>query len=140
MKKAQPHYLAEIDAGKQRKSNPVIMRIILSDQFTRIDFGYSAPSIYFRGGWIRIAQHTYIQVQGSDKKYELIEAKNIPLAPEVFEFESEEDWRVFTLYFKPIPIKSCSINIIEEENPTKNDFNFYGVSVNVDLNRVVEYG
>jgi hypothetical protein len=140
MKKVQPHYLAEIDTGKQRKTNPVIMRIILNDQFTRIDFGYCAPWIYIRGGWIRIAQHTYIQLQGSLKKYELIEAKNIPLAPEVFEFESKEDWRVFTLYFKPIPIKSCNINIIEEENPTKNDFNFYGVSVNVDQKRVVEYG
>ena len=140
MKKVQPHYLAEIDTGKQRKTNPVIMRIILNDQFTRIDFGYCAPWISVRGGWIRIAQHTYIQVQGSDKKYVLIEAKNIPLAPEVFEFESKEDWRVFTLYFKPIPIKSCNINIIEEENPTKNDFNFYGVSVNVDQKRVVEYG
>lgn len=140
MKKVQPHYLAEIDTGKQRKTNPVIMRIILNDQFTRIDFGYCAPWIYIRGGWIRIAQHTYIQLQGSLKKYELIEAKNIPLAPEVFEFESKEDWRVFTLYFKPIPIKSCNINIIEEENPTKEDFNFYCVSVNVDQKRVVEYG
>ena len=140
MKKVQPHYLAEVDAGKQRKSNPVIMRIILNDQFTRIDFGYKAPWIYVRGGWIRIAQHTYIEVQGDNKKYELIEAKNIPLAPDVFEFESTEDWRVFTLYFKPIPIKSCNMDIIEEENPTKEDFNFYGVSVNVDLKRVVEYG
>ena len=79
-------------------------------------------------------------MKGGNKKCELIEAKNIPLAPEVFEFESKEDWRVFTLYFKPIPIKSCNINIIEEENPTKNDFNFYGVLVNVDQKRVVEYG
>jgi hypothetical protein len=55
----------------------------------------------------------------------LIEAKNIPLAPEKFEFESKEDWRVFTLYFKPFPIKSCNIDIIEEENPTKEDFSFY---------------
>ena len=140
MKKVQPHYLAEIDTGKQRKTNPVIMRIILNDQFTRIDFGYCAPWIYVRGGWIRIAQHTYIQLQGSLKKYELIEAKNIPLAPEVFEFESKEDWRVFTLYFKPIPIRSCIIDIIEEEEPTDRDFNFYGVSVKVDQKRVVEYG
>ena len=140
MKKVQPHYLAEIESGRQSMTNLTIMRVIMSDQFTRIDFGYSAPWIYVRGGWIRIAQHTYIQVQGSLKKYELIEAKNIPLAPEVFEFESTEDWRVFTLYFKPIPLKSCIIDIIEEEEPDENDFNFYGVSVNVDQKRVVEYG
>jgi hypothetical protein len=140
MKKVQSHYLADIVVGEQQKTNPVIMRIILSDQFTRIDFGYSAPWIYVRGGWIRIAQHTYIEVQGSQKKYELIEAKNIPLAPEKFEFESKEDWRVFSLYFKPIPLKSCVIDIIEEEQPDEKDFNFYGVSVNVDQNRVVEYG
>ena len=132
MKQEQKQYLAEIDSGFLKKSNPSIMRIILTEQYTRIDFGYSAPWIYINGGWIRIARHTFVQVQGDDKRYPLIEAKNIPLAPEKFEFESQEDWRVFSLYFEPIPIQNAVIDIIEEEKPTKNDFNFYGVHINVD--------
>lgn len=140
MKKVRPHYLADIAVGDQRKTNPEIMRIVLSDAFTRIDFGYSAPWIYVRGGWIRIARHTFIQVQGNQKRYPLIEAKNIPLAPEVFEFESTEDWRVFSLYFEPIPLKNSVIDIIEEEQPASTDFNFYGVSVNLDQKRLLENG
>ncbi len=138
MKQEQNQYLAEIDSGFLKKSNPSIMRIILSEQHTRIDFGYSAPWIYVRGGWIKIAAYTYVQVKGSKKRYGLIEAKNIPLAPEKFEFESQEDWRVFSLYFEPIPIQNAVIDIIEEEKPTENDFNFYGVVVNLDQKKLID--
>ena len=124
--------LAELDAGNQAESNPEILRVILSDQYTRIDFGYVAPWIYVRGGWITIAPHTLIKVHGSSKCYKLIEARNIPLAPEQFEFESTEDWRVFSLYFEPIPKKDCQFDIIEEENPTQNDFNFYNIMITIN--------
>jgi hypothetical protein len=43
--------------------------------------------------------------------------------------ESTEDWQVFTLLFEPIPIKDCVIDIIEEESPDENDFNFYGIQL-----------
>ena len=118
--------------GNQAKSNPEILRVILSDQYTRIDFGYVAPWIYVRGGWITIAPHTFIKVHGSSKYHKLIEAKNIPLAPEQFEFESTEDWRVFSLYFEPIPLADCQFDIIEEENPTQNDFNFYNIMITIN--------
>ena len=134
MKTTNKYFLADIEVGDQVKSNPEILRIILTDQYTRIDFGYVAPWIYVRGGWIRIAPQTYINVHGSSKTYKLIVAKNIPLAPEQFEFESTEDWRVFSLFFEPIPHKDCLIDIIEEENPTKNDFNFYKIQLKIDKN------
>lgn len=129
MKKTDYSYLVNVDAGEQLKKNPKILRVIINSQYTQIDFGYVAPWIYDRGGWIRIAPYTYIQVKGDKKKYALIEAKNIPLAPQRLDFESTEDWRVFSLLFEPIPPKNCVIDVIEEENPTKNDFNFYNVKL-----------
>jgi hypothetical protein len=129
MKKSEKCYLINFDTGNQKKKNPEILRILLSEQYTQIDFGYVAPWIYDRGGWIHIAAHTYIQVKGDKKKYTLKEAKNIPLAPYRLDFESTQDWRVFSLIFEPIPLKSCVINIIEQEYPSKNDFNFYSIKL-----------
>jgi hypothetical protein len=68
-------------------------------------------------------------VHGSEKRYALKEAINITLAPEQHHFESTEDWQVFTLIFEPIPIKDCVIDIIEEEEPDANDFNYYGIEL-----------
>ena len=127
MKKSDNLYLATIDTGEQRKKNPKVLRVMLSPTFTRIDFGYVAPWIYDKGGWIRIAPYTFIQVAGASKRYKLINAENIPVSPERLDFESTEDWQVFTLYFEAIPIENCVIDIIEEENPSPKDFNFYGI-------------
>lgn len=129
MKKIVKSYLPILEVGDQRKKNPKILRIILSEKYTRIDFGYVAPWIYERGGWIRIAPYTFVQVHGSDKRYALIEAQNIPIAPEQLNFESTEDWKVFTLFFEPLPLKDCTIDLIEEENPEDTDFNFYGIKL-----------
>ena len=129
MKTNHNAYLVNADPGDQRKNNPKILRVIVSSDCTQIDFGYVAPWIYERGGWIHIAPATYIQVKGSKKKYALTEAKNIPLAPQKLEFESTEDWRVFSLIFEPIPLKNCIIDMIEAENPTEDDFNFYNIKL-----------
>jgi hypothetical protein len=47
-------------------------------------------------------------------------------------FQSVKDWQFFTLYFEPIPQKDCLINIIEEEKPSPNDFNYYGIALKMD--------
>jgi hypothetical protein len=127
MRKTISRYLATMEAGLQQKTNPSIMRVLLSEEHIRVDFGYAAPWIYTRGGWIRISPHTYLRVQGKEKRYKLIEAKNIAIAPSQHHFESTQDWCVFSLIFEPIPIKDCQVDIIEEENPTPNDFNYYGI-------------
>jgi hypothetical protein len=111
----------------QRKQNPVILRAILSTEYTRIDFGYSAPWMYDKGGWIHIAPYTFLEVQSTNERFKLTGAINIPIAPERHDFESTEDWRVFSLYFEPIPVVDCSINIFEEENPNDDDFNYYEI-------------
>jgi hypothetical protein len=121
--------LFEIPILETPKQNPLILRIILTDESTRVDFGYTTPWYYERGGWIKISPDTHLQVEGSEKKYELKEAVGIPIAPQRTDFESNKDWQFFTLYFEPIPKKDCVINIIEVENPTKNDFNYYGIEL-----------
>ena len=83
---------------------------------------------------IRIAPYTFVQVHGSDKRYALIEAQNIPIAPEQLNFESTEDWKVITLFFEPLPLKDCTIDLIEEEKPEDTDFNFYCIK----LTRITE--
>jgi hypothetical protein len=129
MIKEAKQYLFSFDAGEQKKKNPKILRIFLSEQHVRVDFGYVAPWIYHRGGWIHIKPHTYLQVKGSKKKYKLTDAKNIPIKPAKLDFESIEDWQVFSLFFEPIPVKKCVIDIIEEENPNEDDFNYYDIQL-----------
>jgi len=129
MKQSDLFYLVKADAEDQLMKNPRILRILMGNEYIQIDFGYVAPWMYNRGGWIRIAPHTHIRVQGSKKKYMLKEAKNIPLSPEQLNFESTEDWRVFSLLFEPIPLKDCVIDIIEEEEPNSDDFNFYNIKL-----------
>jgi len=109
------------------KNNPCILRFVMSEKSTRLDFGYAAPWIYKKGGWIRIAPYSYLKIKDSTKKYLLLRTHNIPISPDRHDFETIEDWKVFSLYFEPLPLKDCIVDLIEEENPTKNDFNYYGI-------------
>ena len=136
-KKKNRSYLAELAIPDQRKLNPKIMRMVLSDQYTRIDLGYVAPWIYIGGGWIRIAPYTFLQVHGSEQRYKLIRAENIPIAPDRHDFESIQDWKVFTLYFEPIPIANCVLDMIEEEEPDENDFNYSNLEI-INLIEIIE--
>ena len=127
-------YVVQPIFEEQFKKNPVILRVVLSYEFTRIDFGYAAPWIYNKGGWIHIAPQTFIQVKSINERFKLTKAINIPIAPDRIDFESTEDWRVFSLYFEPIPINDCMIDIIEDENPDEKNFNYY----NIELKNVKE--
>jgi len=133
-------YVVQPIFEEQFKKNPVILRVVLSNEFTRIDFGYAAPWIYIKGGWIHIAPETFIQVKSNNERFKLSKAINIPIAPDRIDFESTEDWRVFSLYFEPIPINDCMIDIIEDENPDENNFNYYNIELkNVkDVEQVIE--
>ena len=122
-------YLVQPVIKDAQKSNPTILRILLSEQFTQIDFGYAAPWMYIKGGWIDIAPQTYIRKVDSKEKFKLINALNIPISPKRHDFETKSDWKVFSLFFEPIPIKDCVIEIIEKENPNENNFNYYGISL-----------
>jgi len=122
-------YLVQPEIKDAQKSNPTILRILLSEQFTQIDFGYAAPWMYIKGGWIDIAPQTYIRKVDSKEKFKLINALNIPISQERHNFETKADWKVRSLFFEPIPIKDSVIEIIEKENPNENNLNYYGISL-----------
>ncbi len=109
-----------------------LLRIIITDQEMKIDFGYKADDYYYRGGWITISPETFIRPTGSNEKYFLINATNIPYGPEKLHFNSTLEWRYFSLYFPLVPEGTKTIDLIEKEtekiDPTQ--FNFYTISLN----------
>jgi hypothetical protein len=129
-KKAVP-ILFHVTVGRGSQDNPMLMRVILDPNFTQLDFAYQAMQKYIRGGWIRIASYTHLRVKGDSQRYALIEAKGIPIAPNQLDFESTADWQYFTLYFEPLPRKDLVFDMLEEENPSPTDFNFYSIKINL---------
>ncbi len=111
------------------RNNPKLLRIVLDSEFTRLDFGYSAIAIYIKGGWFNIYPQTHLRVHGIAEPFPLTHADGVTFAPDRFHFESNKDWAYFSLYFEPIPFKSCVIDVIEEEDATEDTFNYYGVHV-----------
>ena len=124
--------LFEIPEKTNSVDNPKVLRVILHPDFTRIDLGYNTTTEFFKGGWIRMSPKTYVQVEGSSEKFLLKETTGITIAPKKVVFQSVKDWQFFTLYFEPIPQNDCVINIIEEEKPSPNDFNYYGIELKMD--------
>ena len=108
-------------------SNPILLRISLFPEFTKVDFGYTTTELYDNGGWIKIAPDTFIENVANKERYTMTKAVGITVAPELRNFESKKDWQYFSLYFPPIPQKDSLLNIVEVENGTSNDFNYYNV-------------
>jgi hypothetical protein len=129
MKTQKKKYILHPKVIKSYHGNPDLLRIHLTPEYTKVDFGYVAKDIYINGGWIRIAPETFIENTITKQRYTLINAENIPLAPIHHYFETKKDWRYFSLFFPSIPQKDCIINIIEIENGTPNDFNYYNIEI-----------
>lgn len=114
------------------ESNPILLRISLYPEITKIDFGYVTTDKYEKGGWIKIAPETFIENTVTKERFVLTNAVGITLAPAKRNFESNKDWQYFSLYFPPIPQKDCILNIIEIIKGNKNDFNYYNVSLKME--------
>jgi len=132
MKKRKKTILIELNEIREPNTNLVLLRAVLDKEYTRLDFGYIATSYFVKGGWIRISPDTFIITKKDQLKYKLTHADNIPIAPEHFHFESNKDWQYFSLYFEPLAQENVMIDIIEDENPDDNDFNYYGIELNLD--------
>lgn len=113
------------------KSNPLLLRISLLPELTKIDFGYITTEKYDNGGWIKISPDTYIEDVVTKERYILTNAIGITIAPAKRNFESKKDWQYFSLVFPPIKQKDTVINIIEKVNGNKNDFNYYNIELKV---------
>lgn len=114
------------------ESNPILLRISLYPEITKIDFGYVTTDKYNYGGWIKIAPETFIENTITKERFVLTNAVGITLATAKCNFESNKDWQYFSLYFPPIPQKDCTLNIIEKIKGNKNDFNYYNVSLKME--------
>ena len=131
---AIPHdtLLFEIGQLAGPKQNPVLLRVILGPDFTRLDFGYTTPWYYVKGGWIKIAPTTYLQLQSTKAKFALKDASGITLAPKRKHFESTADWQFFSLYFEPLPKEPTLIfNMIESEKASPDVFNYEGITLHL---------
>ncbi len=108
-----------------------LLRIIILTNEIKFDFGYKASDYYYRGGWITISPETFIRPVGSNEKFFLINATNIPYGPEKLHFNSTLEWRYFSLHFPLLPEGTKMIDLIEKEtdktDPTQ--FNFYSISL-----------
>ena len=114
------------------KGNPDLLRITLFPDRAKIDFGYTAKEMYDSGGWIRMEKDTFIEIKETGKRYFLTHSEGIPINPEYHYFESKKEWRYFSLYFPAIPLTNCTINIIEIENGSINDFNYYDIELKME--------
>ena len=128
--------LLQLNIVRKPNTNLIILRAILSKTHTRFDFGYVATDEYHRGGWIRMSPDAYLRTNSSEEIYKLTHAEHIPLAPDHLHFESNKDWQYFSLFFEPIPKRSCKIDLIEVESPEDTDFNYFGIKI--DLNTAEE--
>ncbi len=128
MEKVTPSFL--FDINEKEIQNPKMLRIVLTENNTRIDFGYTTPWFYEKGGWITISPDTYLQLKDLKRKFILTNTEGIAISPKRLDFESTEDWQFFSLFFEPIPKTDCVFDMIESENPTKNDFNYHGIELN----------
>lgn len=106
-----------------------LLRIIISDDYTRIDFGYISTGYYIKGGWVRISPKTFFRNCKTHEIFPLTKADNIPLSPNKFEFKTTIDWLYYSLYFPTMPIEDLIIDVIESEPQTPTTFNFYGVKL-----------
>ena len=119
-------HLNQIGHGE---SNPIILRVHLFPEFTKVDFGYTTTNIYDNGGWIKIAPETFIENIETKECFTMTKAVGITIAPEKHNFQSKKDWQYFSLFFPPIKQKDATINIIEKVKGNKHDFNYYNISL-----------
>ncbi|MFZ4107131.1 hypothetical protein, partial [Flavobacterium sp.] len=96
------------------ESNPILLRINLFPEFTKIDFGYITTDKYNNGGWIKISPDTFIENVETKERYTMTNAVGITIAPAKRNFESNKDWQYFSLYFTPMKQKDTLINVIEK--------------------------
>jgi len=130
MKDKDKSLLYNLPAHAGRYDNLSLLRIIRSDEFIKVDFGYYAPKYYDKGGWIRISKDTFVRDKKTQKKYKLIHAENIPIAPTNHHFKTTNDWTYFSLSFEPIPESVKLFDLIEAEPGDRTDFNFYDIRLN----------
>lgn len=123
--------LFQLNRMGHSETNPILLRMLLTPEYTKVDFGYTTTNKYIRGGWIKMAKDTFIENIETKKRYKMIKASGITIAPQKLNFQSNKDWQYYSLFFEPMEQKDAVINLIEIENGTPNDFNYYDIEINL---------
>lgn len=110
-------------------NNLKLLRVELSTNYTKIDFGYQPTENQKVVGKIRIPKETYLSIVNEKKKFKLIRAENIPIAPKQHNFKTATDSLFFSLYFEPVPVKCCDLNLMEKEANAESGFTFYSIEL-----------
>jgi hypothetical protein len=124
--------LFQLNVMGHSETNPILLRMLVTPEFTKVDFGYTTTNKYIRGGWIKMAKETFIENVATKKRYKMIKASGITIAPQKHNFQSNKDWQYYSLFFEPIEQKDGVINLIEKEKGTKNDFNYYNIKLKLE--------
>jgi hypothetical protein len=124
--------LFQLNVLGHSETNPILLRMLVTPEFTKVDFGYTTTNKYIRGGWIKMAKETFIENVATKKRYKMIKASGITIAPQKHNFQSNKDWQYYSLFFEPIEQKDAIINLIEKEKGTKNDFNYYNIKLKLE--------
>jgi len=131
----QTIYLINQPDYRAGEGRPKLLRISLAATYTKLDFGYQTTDYYIRGGWVRIAPETFLRMHDSDIKYKMIKTENIPLSPDHHHFNTSKDWLYYSLFFEPIPVKTCVLDVIEADPGEDTDFNYF--DVNLDAKKMI---
>lgn len=82
--------------------------------------------------WTQLNKEIFIQTDLGNAHYDYIKSENIVMVPDRHVFKNAGDKLEFKIYFKKIPAKATSIDIIEHAGLSKPGityFNFYNVSL-----------
>ena len=123
--------LFQLNRMGHSETNPILLRMLLTPEYTKVDFGYTTTNKYIKGGWIKMAKDTFIENVETKKRYKMIKASGITIAPQKLNFQSNKDWQYYSLFFEPMEQKDAVVNLIEIENGTPNDFNYYNIEINL---------
>lgn len=80
---------------------------------TIIHCQYTSPEKYPNGGWVNIAQTTYLCNDRDNTMLPMIQVFNIPVSPEKHFFQKPNQTKRFTLFFPAMPENWTSFSIVE---------------------------
>lgn len=105
-----------------------IEQITLNEDNTRIDFVYISPKDYKNGGWIQMDANCFIRPVGSEIRYKMKQAINIPIAPNKYHFKRSGQVLRFSLLFPALPKEVKAIDFIEK-HAEGTYFNFFNIAL-----------
>jgi len=112
-----------------------ILRVVIDNEYTRVDFLYWSLKNNNMGKWIQIEKDTYIRALNCDKKLKLLKAENIGISPNKSFFKTKLNLLNFTLYFPPLPKDTVAFDLIEKDTKNENYFNFHKINLKAPIKK-----